>query len=358
MKNKNPLIALAVTGIVLILVIIFYIRSTVSHANTQPIAVVTGTPTSIWNALLESTPYAYLTPLPAPEKSLIDGVYTKVDPSWPQWWKCLRCADYRVAGGIWKLQFEQGVMRIYYEVTGWRSIASYTIKEDRLYLFNDPYCPEHTGEYQWSIVNDELTLKTVDDPCAFDLRAKNFSKQTWAFCGELNQAVGCEEKRDYRADIIPDDISVEVNIYGGDSRFFTVPPDVIVHANAEDMPPPNGVEISYGANTIAQGVHRILWWDAEGNWIEAKIDGSFEAVGVQFLGEQTIGWARVLFDGEEVWRGNTSAIWSKYGRHGGFIQISGFDEGAHVIRVETLGFDYRPVTVASFGLSRDGNIKP
>ncbi|MBL8050307.1 MAG: hypothetical protein JNM46_03715 [Anaerolineales bacterium] len=358
MKNKNQLIALVVTGIVLLGVIIFYLRSNIANGTVEPILSATGTPTSIWDALLESTPYAYFTPLPEPEKSLLDGIYTKLDPSWPQWWKCLRCADYRVAGGIWKLQFEQGVMRIYYEVTGWRSIASYKVEGDRLYLFNDPYCPENTGEYKWSIKNGELILETIDDPCSFDLREKNISKQAWLSCTDFADAPGCEEKRNYQADIIPADISVDVQIFGGDSRFFTTPPDVIVHANTADFSPPAGVEISYAQNTIAQGVHRILWWDDAGSWIEAKIDGSFEAIGVQFLGEQTIGWARVLFDGEEVWRGNTSAIWSKSGRHGGFINISGFDEGVHVIRVEALGFDYRPVTIASFGLSRDGNIQP
>jgi len=37
-------------------------------------------------------------------------------------------------------------MRILYDVTGWRSVASYTIVEQRLYLFNDPFCPQNIGE--------------------------------------------------------------------------------------------------------------------------------------------------------------------------------------------------------------------
>ncbi len=60
------------------------------------------------------------------------------------------------------------------------------------------------------------------------------------------------------------------------------------------------------------------------------------------MGEPQIGWARVLFDGVEVWRGNTSAIWSKPGRHGGYIEISGLSPGMHTMRAESLGFDYRP----------------
>jgi len=58
----------------------------------------TVTATSIWNALQEATPFAYSTPLPDPVKSSLDGIYSKIDQSWPQWWKCYRCADYRLAG--------------------------------------------------------------------------------------------------------------------------------------------------------------------------------------------------------------------------------------------------------------------
>lgn len=357
MKHKNQLIAWVVTSIVLIGVVAFYLLSSKNLAN-QTVEHVTATPTSIWETLLEATPYAYQAPLPEPSESPIDGIYVKLDSSHPQWWKCLRCADYRVAGGIWKLQFEQGVMRIYYEVIGWRSISSYTVDGDRLYLFNDPYCPDEPGEYKWSLEGGGLSLEVVSDPCSFNLREENLSKQTWLSCGNSNEAVGCEEKRDYRANIVPDGISVEVKIYGGDSRFFATPPDVIAHANAEDVKPQEGIEISFDDETIAYGLHRVLWWDDGGAWIEAKTAEDFESIGVQFLGEHTIGWARILFDGEEVWRGNTSAIWSMSGRHGGFIEISGFEPGIHTIRVEALGVDYRPVTVASFGFSRSGNIQP
>jgi len=355
MKNKNHFVALLITAILLIAVVAFYVRSSVPNQTAQP--VVTGTPTSVWEALLESTPYAYFTPLPEPIKSPIDGTYTKLDSSHPQWWKCLRCADYRVAGGIWTLQFDQGVMRVHYEVTGWRSISSDEVIDNRLYLFNDPYCPEHTGEYEWSLVNGELSLETVNDPCSFNLREENFSKQSLVSC-DSTEAIGCEDKRDFQTNIIPDNLSVNVNVYGGDSRFFSKPPDVIAHANSDDMPSPEGIQISFADETIDYGLHRVLWWDESGTWIEATIDDSFEAVGVQILGEQTIGWARILFDGEEVWRGNTSAICSKLGRHGGFNEISGFQPGLHTIRVEALGFDYRPVTVASSGVSRSGTVKP
>lgn len=326
-----------------------------SSANSAGNAAIKPTPTSIWNSFLAATPFAYLTPLPDPLATPLDGLYTKVDQSWPQWWKCLRCADYRVAGGIWKLQFDKGVMRIFYEVNGWRSISSYTVEGDHLYLFNDPYCPEHVGEYQWSAVDGQLELKPLNDPCSFDLRAENLSKQTWSDC-DVTDAPGCSENYSSRVSIIPAGLSVKVDVFGGDSRFFALPPDVIAHANAEDQTPPDGIEISYADEAIPYGLHRVIWWNAD--WIEVTADGAYDAMGVQILGEQAIGWARVLFDGEEVWRGDTAAIWEKSGRHGGFIQVSGFEPGTHTLRVEALGFDFRPVTVASFGFSSGGGAHP
>jgi hypothetical protein len=62
-----------------------------------------------------------------------------------------------------------------------------------------------------------------------------------------------------------------------------------------------------------------------------------------------MGVARLLFDGEEVWRGEVAPL----GRHlqlfGGYLEISGFPPGEHVLRVEHLGADERPLTVLYFG---------
>lgn len=349
--NLSLFLLALIVGTLLLLTVLFQPASSVS----QNAGKFTPTPTSIWNSFLEATPFAYLTPLPDPVASPLDGLYVKVDQSWPQWWKCLRCADYRVSGGIWKLQFDKGVMRIFYDVNGWRSISSYTVEGDHLYLFNDPYCPEHVGEYQWSVTGGQLELKTLNDPCSFDLRAENLSKQSWSDCG-AEDAPGCSEERTSNKSMIPTGLSVKVDVFGGDSRFFASPPDVIAHANAEDQTPPGDVEISYAGEAIPYGLHRVIWWN--GDWIEATTDGQYDAMGVQILGEEAIGWARVLFDGEEVWRGDTAAIWEKSGRHGGFIQVTGFEPGTHTLRVETLGFDFRPVTVASFGFSSDGGVHP
>ena len=362
-KNRKPTFSLGLLVIFSLLAfagIFYWIREwgggnpTQSNFGNEDVAV-TASATSIWKAFQEASPFAYTTALPEPVQSPLDGLYAMIDQSPPHWWKCVRCADYRPAGGIWKLKFDKGVMRVFYEVTGWRSIASYTVSDDRLYIFNDPYCPEDTGEYKWQMEDGQLKIETVADGCAFDLRAENLSRQSWSVCAVSSETVGCEENLVIPTPAVQQDLAVKVTVFGGDSRFFDKPPDVIANANTANREPPEGINISYDDNTIPYGVHRILWWN--GNWVEATTEMPFTAIGVQFFGELQIGWARVLFDGVEVWRGNTSAIWTRNARTGGYIEISGFSPGKHTIRAESLGFDYRPVTVVSFGYSLEGGVE-
>jgi hypothetical protein len=367
-KNPGPAMRFGILApLVLIVVSVVVLFLVMNNMQVSPdpgngnLTIATASPTNIWNDLLEMTPHPYLTPLPDPVHGPFDGLYAKIDQSWPQWWKCLRCADYRLAGGIWRLQFDKNVMRIFYEVTGWRTVASFATSDDRLYIFNDPYCPYDVGEYKWRMEGGKLGLEVVDDSCAFDLRAENLTHQFWSSCvsaqsdSSLQNPPGCNDKVAAPAPVAQPDLPVSVAVYGGDSRFFARPPDVAAIANTEDSAPPEGITITFDDHTIPYGIHRILWWN--GNWIETSTDLPFTAMGVQFFGEQQIGWARVLFDGTEVWRGNTSEIWSKYGRHGGYVEISDFNPGTHSLRVESLGFDYRPVTVVSFGFSYDGGVE-
>ena len=44
--------------------------------------------------------------------------------------------------------------------------------------------------------------------------------------------------------------------------------------------------------------------------------------------------------------------------YGGYIEVSGFGPGPHTLRAESLGIDYRPVTIALFGISTDGQVVP
>ena len=90
--------------------------------------------------------------------------------------------------------------------------------------------------------------------------------------------------------------------------------------------------------------------------MEASTELPFETFGVQVYGDNTIGWARLLFDGQEVWRGDTLEIWMDKGRYGGYIEVSGFEPGRHTLRIESLGVDYHPVVVAFFGFSLEKGV--
>jgi hypothetical protein len=71
-------------------------------------------------------------------------------------------------------------------------------------------------------------------------------------------------------------------------------------------------------------------------------------MGVQFRGSYVIDWARVLFDGEEIWRGDTVRIWAENKVHGGYIKISGLEQGEHTLHVGRLEIDSRSVIVSFF----------
>lgn len=307
--------------------------------------------TTAWDVLLEQTPVAYTTPLPEAATTALDGTYAKIDQSQPQWWLCLRCADYRPAGGIWKLQFDKGVMRIYYEVTGWKSVASYTVEDDRLTIFNDPYCRDELGEYNWHRDEANLTLDVIQDACSFSLRAQNLSQQLWSDCAATDTPLpGCEENLPVPPAPAAADLPVTVSVHGGDSRLYAQPPELYAPANSADTPPPPGITVTYHQNSIPYGLNRVVWW--QGDWVEATTELPFNNLGVQFFGGPALGWARVLLDGVEVWRGNTAAIGTDgLGHYGGYVNMAGITPGQHTIRVESLGFDYRPVTVSSFGFS-------
>jgi len=293
-----------------------------------------------------------------PAAESLAGSYAKLDPSWPQWWLCRRCADYRPAGGLWHLTLADGRLEIGYDLTGWTSSADYAVEGDQLTLSNDPYCPQETGLYQWKMEPDGLRLTARDDGCAFGLRAQNLGRQPWTVCHDTagQQKVGCGPIVVPTAPVpdLPPGLAVRVS--GGDSRKFDSPPVLIVPANGFDNPSPAGIGVVNSSQSIRYGLSQVLWGEAD--WVEVTIELAITAAGVQFFGDPSIGWASVVLDGTEVWRGDTAAIWSQYGRHGGYVEMVGLGPGPHTLRVESLGFDYHPVTVAWFGFGPEGGVDP
>jgi hypothetical protein len=142
----------------------------------------TATPADRWVVLFQHTPVPWTTPLPPLEATVLDATYVKVNPRLATPFPCKRCPDYALEGGLWKFSLKEGVFRIYYTMNGWRSLGSYTVSGDRLYLFNDPYCNLDTGLYSWKLEDGELRLTEINDPCSQGLRAANLTDQPWLSC--------------------------------------------------------------------------------------------------------------------------------------------------------------------------------
>jgi len=158
--------------------------------NTPQVSTAAPTPGDGWSVLLSRTPYPYRMPLPPPTPTGLDGTYAKFELKETEPVHCLRCPDYAPEGGVWKLSLDRGVFRIYHAVTGWRSLGSFTVADDRLVLANDPNCPDDIGTYTWQRQEGQLILSEVDDPCAIRLRAMNLTNLPWLSCQPPNAEAG------------------------------------------------------------------------------------------------------------------------------------------------------------------------
>ncbi len=132
-----------------------------------------------WSALVQRRPFPYSAPLPPEEPTLLDGTYTKTDPKTEPRVSCRRCPDYAPEGGLWKIQFDRGVFRIFHAPSGWKSIGSCRVEGNRLSVYNDPVCPEITGLYTWAREGGQLFLQVIEDECGIRLRAENLTRQPW-----------------------------------------------------------------------------------------------------------------------------------------------------------------------------------
>jgi hypothetical protein len=135
-----------------------------------------------WSELLQRTPFPFRMPLPPPDPTPIDGTYTKFEPKETPPVPCRRCPDYAPEGGIWKLNFNKGVFRIFHPVTGWKDIGSFVVSGDQIKLANDPVCHEVFGVYKWKLQDGKLTFIVIEDKCAIGLRAMNLTKIPWLSC--------------------------------------------------------------------------------------------------------------------------------------------------------------------------------
>ena len=114
------------------------------------------------------------------------------------------------------------------------------------------------------------------------------------------------------------------------------PPEILAYTNVADQKPPPGLEIISGGNSTAWGLGMVLW--TEGDFVQVTTNNPYSAMGGQIFGDHTIGWARVLFDGVEIWRGDASTYVIQEGaQFGVYVEVTCFPPGTHTLRIECLG---------------------
>ena len=134
-----------------------------------------------WGELLQRKPYPYTIPLVAKPTGL-DGTYVKKAKKEGPIVPCRRCPDWMPYPGIWKLNLSQGVYRIFYRATGWKSIGTCIVADNRIILANDPSCIKGIGVYTWKLEAGKLIFEVIDDECAIRLRALNLTEVPWILC--------------------------------------------------------------------------------------------------------------------------------------------------------------------------------
>lgn len=139
-----------------------------------------------WQELREWSPYPHTTPLPPQAPTPLDGLYVRLDPRTQARIPCRRCPPYPPEGGVWMLEFDAGVFRVYHPRTGWRTLGSYTVNGDQVTLFNDPQCHLAVGRFTWAHDDAGLRFALLEDDCELGTRAKNFTAQIWESCRPPN----------------------------------------------------------------------------------------------------------------------------------------------------------------------------
>jgi len=134
-----------------------------------------------WAELLKRNPYPYTIPLLS-KQTILDGTYVKKAKKEGEIVPCRRCPDWFPYPGIWKLNLNRGTYRIYHNITGWRSIGTYIVTDNRIILANDPSCIKGIGVYAWKIEEKKMIFNVIDDDCAIKLRALNLMEVPWNSC--------------------------------------------------------------------------------------------------------------------------------------------------------------------------------
>jgi hypothetical protein len=170
---------------ILIVFVVFFLSSDICWAEGYKTGKdspgITETSKNKWGELLKRDPYQYTIPLLS-KPTVLDGTYVKKAKKEGEIIPCRRCPDWIPYPGIWKLNLNKGTYRIYHEATGWKSIGTYIVADNRIIFANDPCCIQGVGVYAWKFEERKLIFKVIDDDCAIKLRALNLMEVPWNSC--------------------------------------------------------------------------------------------------------------------------------------------------------------------------------
>lgn len=129
-------------------------------------------------------PYAYTTPTPPPDPTPIDGTYLRIltleDVRGVLPFRCARCPPYLPNAGVSTLVLFQGNYWLNHQLSGFRALGMFTLRGDRITLFNDPWCPQDRGTYRWTLRGAVLTFEAISGTCVYEgARAEDLSKVPW-----------------------------------------------------------------------------------------------------------------------------------------------------------------------------------
>ena len=68
---------------------------------------------------------------------------------------------------------------MFHEISGWRTLGSFTVSGEQIKFFNDPHCTQVVGIYTWKLEEGKLVFEVVEDECFLDLRAESFTNLPW-----------------------------------------------------------------------------------------------------------------------------------------------------------------------------------
>lgn len=210
--------------------------------------------------------------------------------------------------------------------------------QKRLVYFLVPLSAGADDDYKEEWAFDEFGVETSED----DLVAENGSESVLSESESYGSEGDSSPGNPPQAASVPDPVSEEcveagycTAAYPVDIRVTTNPPDVIVFANAAEYPSPSGFSVTYTES--AGPWYEWLVLKEPGDWAQAASPTGYSALGIQFWGDQTNGWAQVTLDGVEVWRGDVTAFGTDGVNYFVFVEITGIDAGPHTLRAEVLG---------------------